>query len=187
MSRLQKPTNFLLDYLISDRHILIESLKILFNTLNDLDDIQELLSMKRLNYSNKVYEMISYDILVKQVSLHAHFTRFFANIYVLCSKFEPIYASVNSNLVSNKNLIFTLIEPSIRAFALYAQASKCGLWKRNGSAFLNQVYLYNNIMFRNEFLDRDILCMQVGSILLEPDEFLIILLERFKLFNYLTK
>lgn len=187
LSRLQKPTSFLLNWLLSDRHVLIESLKILFNTLNELDDLQELLSMKQLTYKNKVYEIISYDILVKQVSLHAHFTRLFANVYMLCSKFEPIFASVNANLISNKNLIFTLVEPSIRAFVLFAQASKCGLWKRNGSAFMNQIYLYNNIMFRNEFLDKDILCMQMGSILLDSDEFLIILLERFKIFNYLTK
>lgn len=128
LSRLQKPTTFLLEWLTSDRHILIESIKLLLNTLNELADMQELLSMKQIKYSNKLYEIISYDILVKQVSLHAHFTRFFANAYALCTQFEPIYASVNASLVNNKSLIFTFLEPSIRAFILFAQSSKCGLW-----------------------------------------------------------
>lgn len=188
LSRLQKPTSFLLEWLTSDNHILVESLKILFNTLTELDDIKELLEMKQITYNNHIYDIISYDILVKKVSLHAHFTRFFANVCALCTQFESIYSQINTNLMSNKSLIFNLIEPSIRAFALYAQASKCGLWKRNGSAFLNQVYLYNNLMFRNEFLDKDILCMQLaaGSNLIDINEFMIILLDRFNLLDYLT-
>lgn len=149
--------------------------------------MHELVSMKQLVYNNHVYELINYDILVKQVSLHAHFTRFFANAYALCTQFEPIYAKINETLTSNKSLLRALVEPSIRAFCLFVQAGKCGLWKRNGSAFHNQVYLYNNIMFRNEFLDRDILCMQIGAILFDSNEFLVILLERFGLFYYLTE
>jgi len=159
----------------------------LFSILTELEEMHELVSMKELTYRNHVYEILSYDILVKKVSLHAHFTRFFANAYALCTQYEPIYAKINASLITNKSLVRTLIEPSIRAFSLFVQAGKCGLWKRNGSAFHNQVYLYNNIMFRNEFLDRDILCMQIGAILLDSDEFLIVLLERFNLFSYLTK
>lgn len=59
-----------------------------------------------------------------------------------------------------------------------------GLWRRNGYALLNQLYFYHNVKCRSEMLDRDIVLLQVGASLIESNEFLIHLLNKFNLINW---
>jgi len=42
-------------------------------------------------------------------------------------------------------------------------------------------------MFRNEFLDRDILALQIGAAFLDPNQYLISLLHCFNLQEYLLE
>ena len=65
-----------------------------------------------------------------------------------------------------------LMEHPLRVIVMVAQ-SYAGLWKRNGYALLNQIYLYQNVRCRGEMYDRDIQCLQICASLLDPNEFLI--------------
>lgn len=59
-----------------------------------------------------------------------------------------------------------------------------GMWRRNGYALLNQLYFYHNVKCRSEMLDRDVILLQVGASLIESNEFLIHLLNKFNLINW---
>lgn len=59
-----------------------------------------------------------------------------------------------------------------------------GMWRRNGYAILNQLYFYHNVRCRSEMLDRDIVMLQIGASLIEPDSFLIHILNKFGLTNW---
>ena len=59
-----------------------------------------------------------------------------------------------------------------------------GMWRRNGYSLLNQLYFYHNVKCRSEMLDRDIVVLQIGAALIESNEFLIHLLNKFNLMNW---
>lgn len=59
-----------------------------------------------------------------------------------------------------------------------------GMWRRNGYSLLNQLYFYHNVKCRSEMLDRDIVLLQIGASLIESNEFLIHLLNKFNLINW---
>lgn len=56
-----------------------------------------------------------------------------------------------------------------------------GMWRRNGYSILNQLYFYHNVRCRTEMLDRDIIMLQIGASLIESDEFLIHIINKFGL------
>lgn len=59
-----------------------------------------------------------------------------------------------------------------------------GMWRRNGYSLLNQLYFYHNVKCRSEMMDRDIVLLQVAASLIESNEFLIHLLNKFNLMNW---
>ncbi|KAL1114922.1 hypothetical protein AAG570_007745 [Ranatra chinensis] len=59
-----------------------------------------------------------------------------------------------------------------------------GMWRRNGYSLSNQIYLYHNVKCRGEMLDKDIVLLQVGASLIESNEFLIHVLNKFNLINW---
>lgn len=136
------------------------------------------------------YDIPTYDVLKNEVSLHPHLTRFIVTILAQLNRIDESNLEIFfQKTLPSKNIrktLIALIEPSVRAYVLYSQVN-CGLWKRNGIALLNQAYLYHNLMFRNEFLDKDLLCFQLAASQLDPNLILINLLNKFKLDDYLTK
>lgn len=68
-------------------------------------------------------------------------------------------------------------------FLCYFQVH-AGMWRRNGYSLLNQLYFYHNVKCRSEMMDRDILLLQLGASLIESNEFLIHVLNKFNLMNW---
>ena len=56
-----------------------------------------------------------------------------------------------------------------------------GMWRRNGFSLTNQIYYYHNVRCRQEMLDRDHLLLQEAATLIDANEFLIHLLNRYNL------
>ncbi|KAJ3226348.1 hypothetical protein HK099_005056 [Clydaea vesicula] len=86
--------------------------------------------------------------------------------------------------ISDDNRILRLIEPCIRVNSLIAQI-KCGLWVRNGFSVRNQALHYKEGSLR-DCMDNDIFMLQIGACLVEPNKFLITLIDRFELLNWLS-
>jgi len=192
LSRLQKPLSLLIDWCASDKEIFSESIKCLLNETFLTMIMPDVNSFR--NFTG--YRTIEYDVLSEKVSLHPHYSRFVCICIAQLSRFNKSETTSGRDirqyfrefvgLELSDDLVLAVVEPSIRANVLYSQ-SNCGVWKKNGVSLLNQVYLYHNIMFRNEFLDRDILSLQLAAALLQPNLFLVNLLNRFDLLEYLIK
>lgn len=125
---------------------------------------------------------INYDVSVKPVSIHLPLSRFLAGLHVQLEKFKLNFFSPPFSC-ANKPTPEQIIEPVLRTQVMIAQLH-AGLWRRNGYSILHQVYFYHNVKCRNEMLNKDIVLLQVGASLIESNDFLIHLLNKFKLIEW---
>jgi len=58
------------------------------------------------------------------------------------------------------------------------------MWKRNGYSLLNQLFFYQNVRCRADMFDKDIIALQIGASLIESNEFVLHVLNRFSLFHW---
>lgn len=108
-------------------------------------------------------------------------TRFFGGLYVHLEKFGLTFNTIATS--TNKPTPEQLIEPVLCTQTMIAQVH-AGLWRRNGYSLLNQLYFYRNVKCRSEMLDRDIVVLQIGASLIESNEFLIHVMNKFNLINW---
>ncbi|XP_068139825.1 E3 ubiquitin-protein ligase UBR1 isoform X2 [Drosophila tropicalis] len=125
---------------------------------------------------------LMYDVAIRPVSIHLPLSRFYAGIYLHLGAHDMSYDS----LLAENEVLFTkltpreIIEPVLCTHAMIAQVA-AGMWRRNGYSLLHQLYFYRNVRCRVEMLDRDIVCLQIGASLMESNEFLIHVLNKFNL------
>ncbi|CAF1066177.1 unnamed protein product, partial [Didymodactylos carnosus] len=88
-----------------------------------------------------------------------------------------------SHMLKKDALPIVKINEPLRIQVLSAQHA-AGIWRRNGYSLSNQLYFYSNIKCRKEMYDRDILALQIGASLTPPDVYLIQLLYKFGLLEW---
>lgn len=139
---------------------------------------------------------LPYDVSTKPVSIHVPLTRFLAGLHLCLEQYGLNYDSPELQVLpiaskSTQDASVTpprptpvqIIEPILRTQVMISQVH-AGMWRRNGYALLNQLYFYRDVKCRTEMLDRDVTLLQVGSALIESNEFLIHLLYKFQLLNW---
>lgn len=124
----------------------------------------------------------NYDVSEKPVSIHLPLSRFLAGLHVQLEKYGLSYFSKEFTGTA-KQSPEQIIEPVLRTQVMIAQV-QAGLWRRNGYSILHQIYFYHNVRCRKEMLDKDIILLQIGASLVESDNFLIHLLNKFKLIDW---
>lgn len=122
--------------------------------------------------------VLDYDVSVKEVSLHFPLTRFVATLLLPLHMMGFSYN--DSQELVEKIAPETLIEYPFRAQVLVGQF-RAGMWRRNGYALVNQISFYNNVRLRSEMFERDILALQIGASLMNPNEFMIHMLNKYNL------
>uniref|UniRef100_A0A8C0UYB7 E3 ubiquitin-protein ligase n=1 Tax=Cyanistes caeruleus TaxID=156563 RepID=A0A8C0UYB7_CYACU len=116
-------------------------------------------------------ETIRYCVSQEKVSIHLPVSRLLAGLHVLLSKTEVSELSPPM-----------LIEHPLRCLVLCAQVH-AGMWRRNGFSLVNQIYYYHNVKCRREMFDKDIVMLQTGVSMMDPNHFLMIMLSRFELYQ----
>lgn len=183
--KLQKSIHSLIEWCASDPSVFVECFRHLVRSIDELEHSDEQFKYKyeKLKLNNTSYESIEYSVLRQEVSIHAPLTRLLAALFSVQQSPElnktPMVVPIESKMIG-------LIEPSLRALCLVYQTNN-GFWKRNGFSLLSQVYFYSNIKCRFEMYDRDILCLQMGLSQMNPNEFLVNMMTRFGLLNYLVE
>lgn len=127
---------------------------------------------------------ITYDVSCEPVSVHLPLSRFLAGLHLNLEKFNLSFYSERLTGTMSPVPPEYLIEPVLRTQALIAQVN-AGMWRRNGYSLLNQVFFYHNVKCRSEMLDKDIVLLQIGATLIESNEFLIHVLHKFNLLNWI--
>ncbi|XP_060531062.1 E3 ubiquitin-protein ligase UBR2 [Cylas formicarius] len=165
----------------TDRVILIKAYRLVLKALeenpcyepNEAGEVREL--------ADHGTACLHYDVSSKPVSIHLPLTRLLAALHLRLEKFGLHFDGQEFQVV--KPTPVQIIEPVLRAQVMIAQVH-AGMWRRNGYALLNTLYFYHNVKCRTEMLDRDIALLQIGASLIESNEFLIHVLNKFNLINW---
>ncbi|TDG39200.1 hypothetical protein AWZ03_014378 [Drosophila navojoa] len=132
--------------------------------------------------ADHVANCLIYDVSSRPVSIHLPLSRFYAGIYLHLGAHDLTYDILlaEAEALNIKLTPREIIEPVLCTQAMIAQVA-AGMWRRNGYSLLHQLYFYRNVRCRVEMLDRDIVCLQIGASLMESNEFLIHLLNKFNM------
>ncbi|XP_077960513.1 E3 ubiquitin-protein ligase UBR2 isoform X1 [Gasterosteus aculeatus] len=166
----------------TDERVLIEAYRKCLGALSQchsgLPDGEQPIS---LSLASHCVETFRYQVSQDKVSIHLPVCRLLAGLHVLLSRTEV--ASRFPELLPLGDLSPPLlIELPLRCLVLCAQVH-AGMWRRNGFSLINQIYYYHNVKCRVEMFDKDIVMLQAGASMMDPNHFLMILLSRFELFH----
>lgn len=171
-----------IEWAASDAKLLRKLYKMTLRALMNNSFIVEGQKSEAKSVAGHVANCLVYDVAVNPVSIHLPLSRFYAGIYLHLGDHEMTYDSLQAETeaLQRKFTPREIIEPVLCTHAMIAQVA-AGMWRRNGYSLLHQLYFYRNVRCRVEMLDRDICCLQIGASLMESNEFLIHLLNKFNL------
>lgn len=182
--------SLVLDWCSSDELVLVKAYRMTMSALTESEFIVGQMAGEVREIADHSALCHMYDVSSKPVSVHLPLSRFFAGLFLHLEKFKLAFGTVP--LRSKVKLEQPtepkpdqIIEPVLCTMAMVAQVH-AGFWRRNGYSLLNQLYFYRNVKCRAEMLDRDIVAMQIGGSLIEANEFLIHILNKFHLVNWLS-
>ncbi|VVC24842.1 Zinc finger, UBR-type,Zinc finger, RING/FYVE/PHD-type,Winged helix-turn-helix DNA-binding domain,Ribosomal [Cinara cedri] len=143
-----------------------------------LDPLRPNIVKELMNYKATC---IDFDVSTEPVSIHLPLSRFLAGLHLFLDRYDLSFD--HSELQTTRQSPEQIIEPVLRALVLISQVH-AGMWRRNGYSLLNQIYLYHNSKCRMEMLDKDIVILQMGASLIDSNEFLIHVLNKFNLLKW---
>lgn len=171
----------LVEWASSDRIVLIKTIRMIARALNDhaCDGLQKRFMREAAGHT---VSCIDYDVSKNAVSLHIPLTRLCVALSAYLPKYGLDYICEEAP-IKDKPSLKELIEPSLRTLVMVAQC-KAGMWRRNGISLSNQTYFYRNVRCRQEMFDRDVLALQLGASLMDSNDFLITMLNKFTLMSW---
>uniref|UniRef100_A0A674J3P7 E3 ubiquitin-protein ligase n=1 Tax=Terrapene triunguis TaxID=2587831 RepID=A0A674J3P7_9SAUR len=123
-----------------------------------------------------------YRVSVDPVSIHLPLSRMLAGLHVRLSKTGAI-----SRLQEFEQFqVELLVEYPLRCLVLVAQVA-AEMWRRNGLSLISQVFYYQDVKCREEMYDKDIIMLQIGASFMDPNLFLLLILQRYELVNAFKK
>lgn len=170
-----------LEWCGSDRVVLIKAFRLVLKKLFEQPGNDPAARQLR-ELADHSASCLQYDVSSEPVSIHLPLSRFLAGLFLYLEKYDLDFQS-SEFMIPNRLTPEQIMEPVLRAQAMISQVH-AGMWRRNGYSLLNQLYFYHNVRCRTEMLDRDINLMQVGAALIESNEFLIHILNKFNLMNW---
>uniref|UniRef100_A0A8D2MLS7 E3 ubiquitin-protein ligase n=1 Tax=Zonotrichia albicollis TaxID=44394 RepID=A0A8D2MLS7_ZONAL len=122
-----------------------------------------------------------YRVSADPVSIHLPLSRTLAGLHVRLSKTGAI-----SRLHEFVSPVELLVEYPLRCLVLVAQVA-AEMWRRNGLSLISQVFYYQDVKCREEMYDKDIIMLQIGASLMDPNQFLLLILQRYELADAFKK
>ncbi|ETE66935.1 E3 ubiquitin-protein ligase UBR2, partial [Ophiophagus hannah] len=170
------------DWCALDEKVLIEAYKKCLTALMQchcgFTDGEQPIELSMCGHS---VETIRYCVSQEKVSIHLPVSRLLAGLHALLSKTEAAYKFPEQLPMSELSPPM-LIEHPLRCLVLCAQVH-AGMWRRNGFSLVNQIYYYHNVKCRREMFDKDIVMLQTGVSMMDPNHFLMMMLCRFELYQ----
>ncbi|CAH8599814.1 unnamed protein product [Schistosoma turkestanicum] len=152
------------------------------NNSNNNESTNHVMSSKLYFHSLGVTtEVYVYDVSVYRLSLLQPIPRLLASLYGHGLEMGLNFENLG---LLDQGFINLLIERPLQIFAFCAQFN-AKMWVRNGFAVQQSMTNLFSPSIRVELIDRDLQLLQIASCILPPDEFLIRLIHKFHLGNYL--
>ncbi|XP_058880723.1 E3 ubiquitin-protein ligase UBR2 isoform X2 [Acipenser ruthenus] len=175
-------TSMMQEWCSTDEKVLIEAYKqclvVLMQCHSGFTDGEQPITLSMCGHS---VDTIRYCVSQEKVSIHLPVSRLLAGLHVLLSKTEVAYRFPEQLPLCELSPPM-LIEHPLRCLVLCAQVH-AGMWRRNGFSLVNQIYYYHNVKCRVEMFDKDLLMLQAGASMMDPNHFLMIVLSRFELYE----
>ncbi|XP_072565835.1 E3 ubiquitin-protein ligase UBR2 isoform X4 [Paramormyrops kingsleyae] len=170
------------EWCASDEKVLIEAYRMCLVALTHCHggfaDGEQPITLSMCGHSVDTFR---YCVSQEKVIIHLPVSRLLAGLHVLLSKTEVAYRFPERLPLSELSPPM-LIEHPLRCLVLCAQVH-AGMWRRNGFSLVNQIYYYHNVKCRVEMFDKDLVMLQAGSSMMDPNHFLMIVLSRFELYH----
>ncbi|XP_059475766.1 E3 ubiquitin-protein ligase UBR2 [Neocloeon triangulifer] len=165
-----------------DKLVLIKAVRATLKKLNEVS-VKDSVSgpRKDLTVANCTAKCLDYDISKQSVSIHIPLTRLLAALCLHLPKYNLNFES--DELMCTELTIEQVMEPALRQMALRAQV-QARMWRRNGLSLPHQLMMCSSSKCRGEMLDCDVIMLQTALTLMKPNEFLITMLCRFNLTNW---
>jgi E3 ubiquitin-protein ligase UBR2 len=174
----------IIEWCSTDKVILIKVYRMVLSALNETKFIVSDAKYEVKECADHSVNCLTYDVASKPVSIHLPLSRLLAGLYVHLQKFNLTFNTVSTT--SDKPSVEQIIEPVLCTRTMISQVYS-GMWRRNGYSLLNQLYFYRNVKCRSEMLDRDVEILQMGASLIESNEFLIHVMNKFNLLQCMEK
>ncbi|XP_062910214.1 E3 ubiquitin-protein ligase UBR1 isoform X1 [Mobula hypostoma] len=126
-----------------------------------------------------------YLVSRESVSIHLPLSRLLAGLHVHLSKSGAIN-KLEELVPPSEFHVEKLMDYPLRCLVLMSQVT-AEMWRRNGFSLVNQVYHYRNVKWREEMFDKDIIMLQIAASIMDPNRFLIFVLNRYELFEVFSK
>lgn len=176
--KLSTVISLVIDWCASDKAVLVKVYRDVVSALLETKFIVSQAKVEVRELADHSANCFHYDVLTKPVSIHLPLTRFLAGLYVHLEKYGLTFDDVAPNM--ERPTPEQIIEPVLCTRTMISQVY-AGMWRRNGYSLLNQLFFYRNVKCRAEMLDRDIIILQAGASLIESNEFMIHVLNKFNL------
>ncbi|XP_059082624.1 E3 ubiquitin-protein ligase UBR2-like isoform X2 [Tigriopus californicus] len=183
-------TYLVMEWASRDRVVFIKTLRMLLKKLYfDLKEADKnpatSVTYETVRVQAQEATCIAYQVSSRPISMHAPLTRLLAGLSLYMQRFNLTFDSNELNILAKPNPI-QMIEPSLRTVVLVAQVH-AGMWRRNGYSLTDQIRTYVYPNRRKEMLDQDIIMLQLGAALIEPNQYLINLMYKFNLAAWAEK
>lgn len=155
--------------------------KMVIKYLSENEFIISQITLKEQKLSGHVAQCIMYDVASSNVSIHLPLSRFFAGSYSHLGKYGLNFD--NATPMQKRITPEEIMEPVLCTQTMIAQVH-AGMWRRNGCSLLHQLFFYRNYRCRAEMLDRDIVALRIGAVLIESNQYTIHILNKFGLLNW---
>uniref|UniRef100_A0A2K6EIX3 E3 ubiquitin-protein ligase n=1 Tax=Propithecus coquereli TaxID=379532 RepID=A0A2K6EIX3_PROCO len=130
-------------------------------------------------------ETKSYRVSEDLVSIHLPLSRTLAGLHVRLSRLGAV-SRLHEFVPLEDFQIEVLVEYPLRCLVLVAQVV-AEMWRRNGLSLISQVFYYQDVKCREEMYDKDIIMLQIGASLMDPNKFLLLVLQRYELADAFSK
>ncbi|XP_021495068.1 E3 ubiquitin-protein ligase UBR1 isoform X1 [Meriones unguiculatus] len=132
-----------------------------------------------------VLETKSYRVSEDLVSIHLPLSRTLAGLHVRLSRLGAV-SRLHEFVPFEGFQVEVLVEYPLRCLVLVAQVV-AEMWRRNGLSLISQVFYYQDVKCREEMYDKDIIMLQIGASIMDPNKFLLLVLQRYELADAFNK
>ncbi|XP_052039314.1 E3 ubiquitin-protein ligase UBR1 isoform X2 [Apodemus sylvaticus] len=130
-------------------------------------------------------ETKSYKVSEDLVSIHLPLSRTLAGLHVRLSRLGAV-SRLHEFVPFDGFQVEVLVEHPLRCLVLVAQVV-AEMWRRNGLSLISQVFYYQDVKCREEMYDKDIIMLQIGASIMDPNKFLLLVLQRYELVDAFNK
>ncbi|KAL1785370.1 E3 ubiquitin-protein ligase UBR1 [Sigmodon hispidus] len=132
-----------------------------------------------------ILETKSYRVSEDLVSIHLPLSRTLAGLHVRLSRLGAV-SRLHEFVPFDGFQVEVLVEYPLRCLVLVAQVV-AEMWRRNGLSLISQVFYYQDVKCREEMYDKDIIMLQIGASIMDPNKFLLLVLQRYELADAFNK